>query len=558
MFYFVLFIGLILFILYKFLNTFFQDNKFYECNDGVCVESLNKIVTPGMLPLAECSAACIKTPRFSCSTSGDGKCISDQTGTFTSETCDNKCVVLPPPKLQKYSCKDLQCVSDDGGTFGTADCDGGCTNEDIVKSLRDGELVQCKNTSCMGYSSGAKLSAKITTSDSTTELVKNISNTLSIGGSFPVQAAILKPSIYLVTNKDSSNVSTIKTACYDISVESGSVYLLNNSNCMNESKIDPAFLQDFYKLSINIGSPENPSSWEPYMNFISNYGSHVITRITYGSRFQQWESTTDNSADAVKKLNLKVCLKTSGIIDSQACDGFTEEMKNSVKSYDTYSYRIILGGSNQTRIDMMSLDPHNPPDVKKVTAFLNSSNVSNQAIAYEFTPIWELLAKYIRGTCDVNAGLLGGTTSNAQCDNLQRCLNIEAAFAFTMLPCDPKSTGGVIYQQFRIDPTKNTGPVKTYECWNKKTGCSQDDDCTNYKSKGCTAGSFVSTFDAGDIVGDPAANVRRTALRNYHTGGAFDGVNASCNYSSNRARCACNKNWNGGLPDRNIWTQGFF
>lgn len=72
---------------------------------------------------SECSGGSVIEPvKYSCSTTGT--CIEDSNGTYSTSTCDNKCVA--PAK--KYSCNTAgTCAEDINGSFTNSNCDNQCS-----------------------------------------------------------------------------------------------------------------------------------------------------------------------------------------------------------------------------------------------------------------------------------------------------------------------------------------------------------------------------------------------------------------------------------------------
>lgn len=386
---------------------------------------------------------------------------------------------------------------------------------------------------CAAYSSGGKSNRSLVTTSDTRDLVSTVSNSINIDGSFSVKAATVKPSITATTGYDVTQHSDIKSSYLDLLVESGNVYFLNNNACRNESAVNKVFLADFRKLPINISNPSIPGSWVQFNSFFDNWGTHIITQLTYGSRLQQWESTLGSSNEIDRTLAIKACAQIEGTgksFTANACESYTDEEKRNALASKSNSNVIIIGGSENTREALQS-----EITSESLDAFLQSSNESNQAVGVQFTPIWDVLKNYLLDSTD-----------------LQRALNLEAAFAFDATNCTHLENNGIIYQEFRGNTDNN---ITTYSCFAKKTGCTNDGDCHYSGGRAGCQSYGPSAFIQGTQFGDVSEGKFRTSVQGIKSGGIYDGINNSCNYHAFKG-CQCDKNWSGGLPDRSLWEQG--
>ena len=400
---------------------------------------------------------------------------------------------------------------------------------------------------CAGHSAGGLNSRSLQTASSTNDLVRKVASDMSITGSFPIKTATVTPSITANTGYDATSHSDIKSSFLDLVVESGNVYFYNNDECRGLANVSAAFLADFRSLPVEVADSTSPSSWSPFGFFFEKWGTHVIGQITYGSRLQQWESTLGTSDSIDRTLQIKACVGIEGTGKSytaQACASFSDEEKRTAAQTKTNSNTVIIGGSEETR-RMLQSGSYSADDVN---AFLESSNSSNQGVKVQFIPIWVVLGSYLSLAC--------GTTgaSSEPCADLQRALNLEAAFAFSATDCRlMRATNGVTYQAFVKN--KDSSGLTTYACWNKKLGCSNSDDC-HYSSGAAGCKSYGSSaIQQGQSFGDPADGLFRSAVRGGASGSIWDGINNSCTYHAFKG-CECDAGWSGGLPDRFLWQQG--
>lgn len=404
---------------------------------------------------------------------------------------------------------------------------------------------------CEKYRKGGKNTKSVINTDNTESLISNISSENNLQGNFALKAISVKPTIYFNTKYDSTKHKNITTSRLVLSNESGTITFENNDSCRRDN-LHTDFLEDFNKLPVKIRNPENPSAWQEFYAFLDKWGSHVMTQITFGSKLEHWESYLDDGSLDIKKLEAKACLEIEGpepiakSITTSICSKYDKTKREEASSIRTNNNTVIIGGTDETRNKLL-LDGLTDENIKK---FIESSPMSNQAIGYHFTPIWEIYQQVaITKGCinDIDNGL----KSSKNCDDLQRCLNLEAAYAYDSVNCEHlKTSNGISYQIFKANDPESI--IKTYECSAAKEGCSHTSTDCHLKFGGCKAYG-PSAFEKGDEYGSESGKFR-TKVRGDAQGGTSEGINNSCKFSG--AQCRCDKMWSGGLPARTLWNQG--
>lgn len=517
--------------------------KKYGCSSGACIEMPN-----GFYDEPTCRKQCEVSQKFyGCS--DDGKCVqktNNVEGPFTTSDCQQKC--LPGPK---YKCQAGKCVEVDAGKgdFMEEKCKESCVVQKSFDGLTENSVFQCDQLNCLSFKHSDDHNITKQSFENTSDMVEKIANNFSITGSGPVLGSILKGTLDVATGYKTETTVDIKSAYQDVQVLSGTITLVQNEKCASKTQLDAALVADFNNLPVIIANPELQANWSDYFNFFNKFGSHVITQIVYGSRYMYWESSRDTSAETSKNLEIKACLSVNGET-ANVCNDYTKDQINKAKSMSSNSYKVVLGGSEDAKNALINPAPGSNP-YTNLQNFLATAAKSREPIDYKFTPIWELIARFIKGNCN--------DKERSSCEDVQRCINLEAAFALSVFNCplmQSPSGGGIVYQQFKVDDLrKPSNGLRTYACWAKKAGCASSDDCGYYAAgAGCRAGGN-STFDAGDFIGDPAKNIRRTTVHYSKDGGIYDGVNNSCSMSGS---CHCDGSWNGGLQDRSLWQSAFF
>ena len=180
--------------------------------------------------------------------------------------------------------------------------------------------------------------------------------------------------------------------------------------------------------------------------------------------------------------------------------------------------------------------------------FIASSKNSDQSIGYNFTPIWEIYQQVSTSESCIS-DMDAGNPLSEECKDLQRCLNLEAAYAYQTVNCDLlKTTNDKIYQSFK--KVTDIPNINTYQCIVSKEGCSDTKLDCHLKGMGCKAYG-PSAFEKGD---DYFAGLYKTKVRGLPEGNSYDGINNSCKFSG--TQCKCDTLWSGGLSERIIWDQG--
>jgi hypothetical protein len=296
-------------------------------------------------------------------------------------------------------------------------------------------------------------------------------------------------------------------------------------------------VKDFALLPLVVANPWEKTSWRDYNLFLRKYGTHIVTQIVYGSRYIWFESADSQSSELKKTLEIKACVGASSL--AEGCGKFSkEEMKNAMEE-NTESHKIVMGGSAATKRSLsMAKSDSSKEFMRTVNAFLDAGRNSNEPIMMKFTEIWEFIYRHTN-TDDVAK----------KAETRQRCMNLEAAFAFDLFDCARAEAGtpGTVYQEFRA---RNVDGLSVYSCWNRKFGCTDGDDCEYTAFVGCRA-SGRSAFDAGETISGKV----KTGVRRKPQGKSGDGINGSCVFSG--LGCHCNTNWNKGEQDRDIWTSDF-
>ena len=422
------------------------------------------------------------------------------------------------------------------------------------------ENTNIKDNKCFQFSRYQSDKPSMSYTKDTQELMHSIATANSLSASAPIEIATFSLSADVATKSDTKTQKNIQTAMLSLIDGYGSVSFLEDTDCRSNN-LTSEFKDDLQSLSnFSVTNPGERGSWTNYFAFFDKWGTHVMTQIVFGSKLQYWESIINNTEDSQNILQIKACLKAQqdmSNISAGVCSGYDESDIKKANRTSTNSNADILGGGDEIRrkISNLYLNGQNasPEDI---TDFLKSSHESNQAIGYIFTPIWKLILQMSIGYC-IDDYMKNIGEKSTQCKIMQMANNLEAAFAFDTVNCQKltSSIDNKIYQEFREFKTDN--PIKEYQCFAAKTGCtSGSKDCHynwGFTNPGCLAYGPGALAQGNEYELNPG-NYRTKIQGDEKSSDPYEGINNSCYLGS--AGCACNYGWAGGLSDRSLWKSG--
>ena len=330
----------------------------------------------------------------------------------------------------------------------------------------------------------------------------------------------------------------------------------DSSDCWSAANLQPAFLKSFEALApIDPTLAKEDSSWQPYVDFLAAWGSHVQIQQQQGSRISFWSSSTDTSATSSKQLSTKVCADIGiGAIGSiGACSKYTNDIATVGKSNAAEKKVYIVGGDDTTRLRLSDYySQYGQIEPERLSAFMTAGNTSAQPIGFAYTPIWGLLTQIYQPKCTVQ------NKGGMECLNYQRALALQAAYqGYMAFQCSLKVDNNKIpYQQMVMKPANSLG-VSSFACQEAKSGCRTDKDC-KYTKNGflglnsggnCAGGGCIQA----ELIPGTSPSLYRAQIKTTDQSVEYNkGTNASC---SNARIPACDTAWDGGAQEREIWNQ---
>ena len=101
-------------------------------------------------------------------------------------------------------------------------------------------------------------------------------------------------------------------------------------------------------LPLKIKNPWFYHSWKPYSTFLKTYGSHVITSVETGSRFQQMVFAESSESYSERDFQVRACISAAGPtsygeLDVSACSNVSESEKSEATKMSTSETRFVRG-----------------------------------------------------------------------------------------------------------------------------------------------------------------------------------------------------------------------
>ena len=288
-------------------------------------------------------------------------------------------------------------------------------------------------------------------------------------------------------------------------------------DCMAGSKSQ---LSDDLMRSLNalpdITKPEVANSWVMYHDFLTDYGSHVVTHTYYGSSLKHWTFSRKDKEYTQEQINVKSCVDFEGPtnvgeLNVSACVGITYEQVKEVMNLEMSSNLELHGGSDETRNQLQQKGP----STELITKFLNEGRELESPVKYIYTPIWDILRwKYSSDPSDRRYAI---------------ALNLEQYYmGFLDFGCSliPPGGEGLLLRSFKFSPF-STKQIPSYICELEKEGCHSDDDCH--------PGWFFHSFCSGPtcvehVPPSPGTKAESAKIRTESKGYSDEGINQSCYY----------------------------
>ena len=262
-----------------------------------------------------------------------------------------------------------------------------------------------------------------------------------------------------------SGISLIKQALAE------KIYV--DKKCLTSAKtstLNEEFMEYLEELPLKIDHPWFPNSWEEYKTFLDKYGSHVITSVETGSRFQQMVFAESSESYSQRDFQVKACISAAGPtnvgkLNVSACSSVNSSEILNAKNMSTSETRFVRGGLRDTNSALTK-----GTSAELIEKLMNEADEAPSPVQHTFRPIWEILKDRFKT----------GSKNHIRATILQYYYS-----GYLGYDCLYSKSGDVEVQKF--DYTKQSESEKPeFECSLAKEGCHNDDDCHYVIGPWCT------------------------------------------------------------------------
>ena len=262
-----------------------------------------------------------------------------------------------------------------------------------------------------------------------------------------------------------SGISLIKQALAE------KIYV--DKKCLTSAKtstLNEEFMEYLEELPLKIDHPWFPNFWEEYKTFLDKYGSHVITSVETGSRFQQMVFAESSESYSQRDFQLKACILAAGPtnvgkLNVSACSSVNSSEVLKAKNMSTSETRFVRGGLRDTNSALTK-----GTSAELIEKLMNEADEAPSPVQHTFKPVWEILKDRFKT----------GSKNHIRATILQYYYSGYLGYG-----CLYSKSGDVEVQKF--DYTKQSESKKPeLECSLAKEGCHNDDDCHYVIGAWCT------------------------------------------------------------------------
>jgi hypothetical protein len=379
---------------------------------------------------------------------------------------------------------------------------------------------------CIKEKSANTRSSHISFSSSTKELFEHVSTSTSVSAS--LQNAYTMGTTFSATTKYSNSETTnVRGTTLTIQNQNGGQYV--SAECKYKLGVNANVERAFKRLPVKINDPSDETFWVDYKTFLHDFGSHVITDVTYGSSVNQNTYSKSSSKYSQRMLTIRACLDMvgptkAGKVNVSVCSGVSKTDIEQANSMDTTTAIHARGGTPKERANIETY--HN---LEQINQFLKDAANSKAGIDYKMEPIWNMLTYKFKTR-----------------EDRARAMNLEAFYkGYLSFGCklkhDPHRK--IVLQTFAlIKGSPRTAPK--YHCILQPTGCHDDEDCHyHYTVSWCSCNGDTCVRHKTQRLA--SGQSKTTAYINLDDGWGWQGCDR------NGLSCSCddpNENW------REVWS----
>ncbi|XP_022778969.1 DELTA-thalatoxin-Avl2a-like [Stylophora pistillata] len=287
------------------------------------------------------------------------------------------------------------------------------------------------------------------------------------------------------------------------------------------STLKGTFIKDLENLPVPIKNPWELNSWREYRTFLNKYGSHAITSVKRGSRFQQMTFAESSKAYSQRDFQVKACVSAAGPtqvgkVGVSACSNVSQSEISKASTMSTSEKRFVKGGKRETNSKLAN----NATSVELINQLMDEADSSPASVQHTFMAIWTILQSRFKQ----------GSPNNIRATNLEYYY-----LGFLNFDCPFITSSGLAVQKFD-HTTGSSNERPEFECTLAKEGCHNDDDC-HYKPFWCSCrGPTCVPYRS---VKQGAGDTKETAYANTFEDWGWHG----CDWKYAGSWCSCyNKN----------------
>ena len=219
------------------------------------------------------------------------------------------------------------------------------------------------------------------------------------------------------------------------------------------STLKGTFLKDFEDLPVNIENPWEPNSWRRYRNFLKEYGSHAITSVKRGSRFQQMTFAESSKAYAERDFQVKACVSVAGPtqvgkVGVSACSNESQSEISKASKMSKSEKRFVKGGKRETNSNLAN----GATSVELFGQLMNEADEFPASVQHTFMAIWTIQQSRFKQ----------GSPNNIRVTNLEYYY-----LGFLNYGCPFISSSGLAVQKF--DHTRGSRSIQNSSVpWQKR------------------------------------------------------------------------------------------
>ena len=225
------------------------------------------------------------------------------------------------------------------------------------------------------------------------------------------------------------------------------------------------------------------NSWIAYDQFLQKYGSHLVRKVFYGSRINEYIFTQHSKECDEHDYEIKICEKFEGLahigkLGIFLCQNFTRKDAEKVEHMHVTHKLILKGGTDKTRSAL-----HRQRTKELIEKFLEEAGEVRSPVKYIYMPIWTLLKdRYLHDNHE----------------DLAKAVNLESYYKrYLNFGCPLQKINDLVVQKFQ---SISGYPLPAYKCEVTPKGCHNDDDCHRWwriwcQCRGDTCIKYNEKFD---------------------------------------------------------------